>query len=482
MLTSQQKAVLAHLRREAAGAREGELSDRELLERFLGHRDAAALTVLVRRHAATVLGVCRRVLRNSADAEDAFQATFLVLIRQAGSIARPEALGSWLYGVAYRVALKARGDTRRRRQLESAAPAPEAPAEPCSEVRHILDEEVSRLPAKYRRPVVLCYFEGKTYQEAARLLGWPAGTASTRLARARALLRTRLARRGVTLSAAALAACLTEGVAPAGELRLAEMTAGLALRWISHPASAGVGARVIALTEGVVKAMLLTKVKAVFGMLVVFALALGGAGALWRSVTTAPAAEPASETPASPVRALAAPAKEGDRPPQSRIGLINMTRALKEGRSFQATKAALDLQTKKTRQMLDFLSGEAKKYQAERDDPATPAARRDEAARHLRQLQREIEDEQETARGQLAKQSGEAIVAMYREVEQAANRVARARGLELVLFYTDAVTEADFYSPASLERKLAQPGALVPMIAAPGMDITEAVIEAVNRK
>jgi Skp family chaperone for outer membrane proteins len=332
---------------------------------------------------------------------------------------------------------------------------------------------------------VLCYFEGKTYQEAARLLGWPAGTASVRLARAREMLRNRLVRRGLALSAGGVVAALAEEAAQAGEVVLrADAMAGVGVRWLSDPASAGVMARVIALTEGVVKAMLLKKMKALVGILVVLALTLGGSVVLWRAATTAPAAaaESTGEAAAGPVRTLAAPAKGGDRPVQSRIGLINMTRALKGSKRFQAMRADLDQRRTQVLQRAETINKEIRARQADCEDPATSPIRRDEHAGRLRQLRRELEDEQDVARTQMTRINGEAVTAMYRAVEDAANRVARLKGLELVMFYTDAVTEADFYSPASLERKLSQPGALIPMIAAPGMDITEVVIEALNTK
>src|SRR5690242_8711204 len=260
MLNRQQEVVLPRLCRLIGPQFGGDLSDRALLERFLAQRDAAAFAALVRRHGPAVLGVCRRLLHHAQDAEDAFQATFLVLVRKGRSIAKREAVGSWLYGVAYRVALKARADAGRRRHREEAAARAEAQPPPDAardDLRRVIDEEVNRLPDKYREPVVLCYFEGKTYQEAARLLGCPAGTASVRLARARELLRTRLGRRGVALSAVALAAWLAEGAAPAGEAcLLAEATANAALRFAADPAAAGVSTHVIALTEGMVKAML----------------------------------------------------------------------------------------------------------------------------------------------------------------------------------------------------------------------------------
>src|SRR5262249_50931075 len=158
---------------------------------------------------------------NPHDAEDAFQATFLVLIRKARSITKREALGSWLYGVAYRVAQKTRAATLRRRIHEREAARTSAdqanPQGGRDEIGPIIDEEVNRLPDKYREPIVLCYFEGRTYEEAARLLGCPAGTASARLARARDLLRTRLTVRGVTLSASALVTWLSEEALSAAE-------------------------------------------------------------------------------------------------------------------------------------------------------------------------------------------------------------------------------------------------------------------------
>jgi RNA polymerase sigma factor (sigma-70 family) len=508
MLNRRQKVVLPHLCRLIASPGGGELADGDLLGRFLGRRDAAAFAALVRRHGPTVLGVCRRVLHNAHDAEDAFQATFLVLARKAGSIARQESVGNWLYGVACRVALKARADAARRRKHERQA-AHQAPHQPerdgaWDDVRPILDEEVNRLPDKYRRPVVLCYFEGKTYQEAARLLGWPAGTASVRLARAREMLRHRLALRGLALSASALACCLAEGPAAAAEVSLlADATASVAVAWLADPAAAGVSTRVIALTEGVVNAMLLRHLKILAGVLVVIAATLGGGGALWRVAVMTPAAaadrrspsgesgttraadaepsRPAEGPLGAPPRALAPAAGEGTRPVQSRIGLINLTRVLKSARKFWALQAELRAKTEQARHNLDVLRKQAQQYQAEFVDPATPAGRREELNRKIVQIKREIEDEQEGARARVARMSGDALTATYKEVEEAARRIANVKGLELVLFYTDAVTEADFYNPDNLQRKMTQPGALVPLVAAPGMDITDAVIGVLNR-
>src|SRR5262245_50327437 len=200
MSSGQLGAVLRQLRRMAASRGGGGHTDALLLEGFLRRREEDAFTALVRRHGPMVLSVCRQVLRDRHDAEDAFQATFLVLVRRAGSIHQPERLGNWLYGVAYRVAARARAVAARRHQRERdgvdlQAPAPAGDAGG-NDLRPILHEELDRLPEKYRVPVVLCYLEGLTNEEAARQLAWPVGTVKGRLARARDVLRGRLARRG----------------------------------------------------------------------------------------------------------------------------------------------------------------------------------------------------------------------------------------------------------------------------------------------
>ena len=155
------------------------------------------LEVLVHRHGAMVLGVCRRMLGNSSDADDAFQATFLLLVRKAGSLAHPEQVAGWLHAVALRVARKARAQRTRRHSREVAVVdlAAPIPADDGRELRAVLDEELDRLPDKYRLPIVLCELEGRTLEEAAQLLGWPKGTVAGRLSRGRDLLRQRLSRR-----------------------------------------------------------------------------------------------------------------------------------------------------------------------------------------------------------------------------------------------------------------------------------------------
>ena len=177
---------------------DGAPTDAELLARWAIHPDPAILEQLVRRHGGMVLGVCRRVLGHSADADDAFQATFLVLVRKARTLTQPGQVAGWLYGVAFRIARRVRADRARRRRREASmfieTPAPPAPDD-TSDLRRVLDEELARLPEKYRLPIVLCELEERTLDEAARELGWPKGTVAGRLSRGRNLLRSRLSRR-----------------------------------------------------------------------------------------------------------------------------------------------------------------------------------------------------------------------------------------------------------------------------------------------
>ena len=186
------------------------LADGPLLARFFEAHDDAAFTVLIERYGPLVFGVCRRILTDANDAEDAFQATFLVLVRKGGTLRDPGRLASWLYGVAYQTALKARQLAARRlareRQMADMPEPAARPHEPWHDLQPILDDELSRLPDIYRVVVLLCDLEGKTRKEAARQLGVPEGTVAGRLARARALLAKRLTRRGLTLSGGALAA------------------------------------------------------------------------------------------------------------------------------------------------------------------------------------------------------------------------------------------------------------------------------------
>jgi RNA polymerase sigma factor (sigma-70 family) len=245
-----------------------------------------------------VMCVCRRVLGDWHEAEDAFQATFLVLARKAGSVGKPELLANWLYGVAFRTAQKAKGLMAQRRAkvkplMEISIP-PTRNDSGIAALGPVLDEELQRLPAKYRTPVVLCYFQGKTHEEIARQLGCPRETVSTRVARARERLRKRLVRRGVVLSSTALAAALSEQAVSASVTpALADATVKAAVLFaVAEGALAGtVSTPVIALTQGVIKAMLISKL--VYAAIVVLALALigTGTGLVWQRVAAGNAPE-----------------------------------------------------------------------------------------------------------------------------------------------------------------------------------------------
>jgi len=208
-------AILRHLRR-AVPVERGEASacDADLLDRFVDSRDGFAFEVLVRRHASLVWNVCRRIVRNDANAEDAFQAVFLTLVRKAHTIGRRASVASWLHKVAYRVAVEARRQAARRAVRE--VPVMEhdltRPGDDTAwgDLRPVLDDEVCRLPEKYRAPVVLCYLQGRSNAEAARELGCPTGTVVTRLAWARSRLRERLTRRGLSTSAGLVAVGLPQ--------------------------------------------------------------------------------------------------------------------------------------------------------------------------------------------------------------------------------------------------------------------------------
>jgi RNA polymerase sigma factor (sigma-70 family) len=213
MADTQLRTVVRHLHKLVRPHSDGGSSDGKLLQRFVSQHDEVAFEVLVWRHGAMVWNVCRRLLRSTQDAEDAFQASFLALLRAARSIRAGTAIGGWLYKVAYRVALKAkaRAANRARRETPGVDLLFAEPTEPdllWRDLRPVLDEEINRLRSQYRLPLVLCYLEGKTTTEAAQLLGCPRGTVATRLAWARQRLRARLTRRGLTLSSTAVLATL----------------------------------------------------------------------------------------------------------------------------------------------------------------------------------------------------------------------------------------------------------------------------------
>jgi RNA polymerase sigma factor (sigma-70 family) len=301
--------LIRRLKTELAGDGEA-VTDGVLLERFLSRHDEDAFAVLLRRHGPMVLGVCRRLLRDPHDADDAFQATFLVAVRKAASVRPRELFGNWLYGVAYRTALEARARLARRRAKEKQTDdMPHPPqAEPDAdgeELRRLLDRELSRLPEKYRVPVVLCDLEGRSRRDVARQLRLPEGTLSSRLATARKTLARRLARHGPARSGTVLAAVVAGGACADVPAALAQSTIkGAVLVSTGRAALAAVAApQVVALTEGVLKAMLLTKLKVASLFVLALAAVVAGAGlAGYRTFA------------ADPDRARQADAREADEP------------------------------------------------------------------------------------------------------------------------------------------------------------------------
>jgi RNA polymerase sigma factor (sigma-70 family) len=261
-----------------------DLTDRQLLERFLVQREEAAFTVLVQRHGPMVLAVCRRLLGDCHSAEDCFQATFLVLVRRAASIRKKGSVGSWLHSVALHIASKARAQTaaRRHRERQAGHMPRTLPLDELTwqELRSVLDEEIGRLPEKYRAAIVLCYFEGKSYDQAARDLGCPKSSLAKRLARARELLHGQLTKRGITLAAGALAVALGEkatGTPVTALLTINTVRAAASIAVGKTAAGGCVSPRVVTLMEEAMPGMLGIKGKLVL-MLVALALAVGGAG------------------------------------------------------------------------------------------------------------------------------------------------------------------------------------------------------------
>ena len=280
------------------------LSDAQLLTQFVTARDEAAFAALVRRHGRMVLGVSRRVLNQAQDAEDVFQATFLVLARQAHRVVRRETVGSWLYRVAYRTALDAKAMRERRRAKEGQTGSlrqPEGPAVDVQDWRPILDEELSGLPDKYQAPIVLCDLESRSRKEAAEQLQIPEGTLSSRLAKARKLLAVRLSRRGVTLTVGTIAAALgQDAVLATVSGPLAAHTASIATLVINGQ-SATVSAPVALLMKGALKTMFLAKFKMVGVLFLVACLTLGAGSVAYHPVEAqnpAPAGKPLNEVEA----------------------------------------------------------------------------------------------------------------------------------------------------------------------------------------
>jgi RNA polymerase sigma factor (sigma-70 family) len=330
------KTVLRHLRTAALLQAGERLTDGQLLEAFVARRDEAAFAALVRRHGPMVLGVARRVVGNVADADDVLQATFLVLVTKAATVRPREALGNWLYGVAYRTALKVRTTAARRlakeRQVKEMARARAPEEDNGEELLRLLDQELSRLPDKYRLAVVLCDLEGRPRKQVARQFAIPEGTLSSRLTTARRLLAKRLARYGLAVSGGAVAALAGKAsAAVSAALVVSTVTVGLRV-------AAGQAVPVtvpVSLSKEVVKTMFLAKLKlAVGALLVVTAL---GAGVSWQ-VGGPRAARAAEGKPLSEVEALR---KENE------LLKYNLQLVLEKARALEADVRALKGQAKR---------------------------------------------------------------------------------------------------------------------------------------
>jgi RNA polymerase sigma factor (sigma-70 family) len=262
-----------------------DVSDTDLLERFVTHQDEAAFAALMVRHGPMVFGVCRRLLRHAQDAEDAFQATFLIFVRKAASIGKRELLGNWLYGVAVRVAGRARSTAAKRRTREATdmERITDSGYQPTKrmEISSTITEEVQHLPVKYRVPMVLYYLEGRTSDEVAGVLHCPVGTVKARLSRAREMLRNRLIRRGLALTASTFStALLAEASAASLPTVLIDSTLKAAMSFAAGDAAAGgvVSAEAAALTKGVLHAMFMTKIKTLAMFVLALSLLIAGGG------------------------------------------------------------------------------------------------------------------------------------------------------------------------------------------------------------
>ncbi len=319
------------------------MTDAQLLGRFSEARDArgeSAFRELIERHGAMVMGVCRRILRRPHDADDAFQATFLVLVRKARSIRVHESLGPWLHSVAYRTALRARAHASRYQQTDWEPADTSSTEEERAfqlDLRPLLQEELGRLPDKYREPIVLCHLEGKSHEEAARLLDWPVGTVSGRLSRGRQLLKSRLERRGLAASSLLLPAPWHELASPVS-ISLIEATAANATRFAAAQA---VPASILALTRGVLRTMLLNKLKTASIILLVLGAVSGGAGVWARLASSAGQAPqpPGKPDPATPQAGVAA--KPSDPPaPREWVTLESLGRIREYSQLGQPPRAA----------------------------------------------------------------------------------------------------------------------------------------------
>jgi RNA polymerase sigma factor (sigma-70 family) len=438
--------LVDRLRAAAGPAPENGVTDGELLDRYDRGRDQAAFELLVRRHGALVLGVCRRVLRDAHAAEDAFQATFLILARKMRSVRRRATIAGWLYRVALRVAVRARRGVRREAPLVK-EPAVEEPDRLAGqELRAVLDDELGRLPERFRLPVLLCYVEGHTTEQAARMLGCPRGTVLSRLATARKRLCARLARRGVELPAAGVAVVLAEQALTAA---VPAVLIAVAVRGAAGQAGS---AGAVHLAQGVLHAMFLNKLACALGAVVVV-------GALAVTAGRFASETPAREEGQPPARAASVTAQQPAEPPRAEERLAQLDRARDELRmreglldkveqqaSLKITEARLkllelqeQLRVWERKQEFELVAQRRKQEREERDgEPLTLELREktEELARRIRDLKaaskepnletlRRLEEELRKYREKLLTEMRVADAARYDERERAEQRYSK---------------------------------------------------------
>ncbi len=344
MATAQASTVLRHIRGFVAAEQASQLPDRQLLERFRTGHEEKAFAALVQRYGPLVWGVCRRVLHNWHDAEDAFQATFLVLARKAGSIRKQESVGSWLYQVAYHAALKARAQTAsqkppplpsRKLGMWHGCDSRGSRADPLDELTGrellaVLDSELVRLPERCRAPLVLCYLESQTCDQAARQLGWSLRTLKRRLEQGKKLLGARLARRGLALSTGLLAAALAPSAATAtvpAVLVGATVRAALAVAAGKAASAGAVTASVAALAESALRAMAVSKLKIGTALVLAVSVLTTGAGVLVHQAVAGKLTDPSQAEATQP------PVKRTNATERPKTGLLAAAAADKRERT-----------------------------------------------------------------------------------------------------------------------------------------------------
>ncbi len=369
MATTKMDTVIRHLRRVMLRQDGAGWTDGQLLASFIDHKDEAAFEALVRRHGPMVFGVCRRLLHNHHDAEDAFQATFLVLARKASSVRPRERVANWLHGVALRTAMKAKAMTAKRRGREKQVtemPEPEAvQQDQWRDLQPLLDQELNGLPENYRLPILLCDLEGKTIKDAAQQLGWPQGSVAGRLARGRKLLAKRLANRGVTLSAGSLAAVVAQNaVSAAVPTSLMSTTVKAAAVIAAGQAAVArvVPAKVAILMEGVLKTMFMTKLKSLMPVtMAVLAIMVGvGVGLLGYGRATGQQKEDNKSDAVTPLDklqgtwVLASAERSGRVLPERTIQALKMTLTIKDDRfTLQFTREDTESRTQEGKLTID---------------------------------------------------------------------------------------------------------------------------------